>query len=57
MGPEATRFIEKMGPSEDVRQHFRNARIEFLKGLRSLIDSRIDDLSQTPQKGTRVSID
>lgn len=31
---------------ETFRQHIRQARIEFLLALRSLIDRRIDDLKQ-----------
>jgi hypothetical protein len=57
LGPELSRMVEQMGPSDSVRQHFRNARIELLKGLRQLIDNRIADLSQTPKKGTAVNID
>jgi hypothetical protein len=58
LGPEATRVMESFGPSDSVRQHFRNARIEFLKGLRQLIDNRITDLSDSGSKrGTTVNID
>ena len=32
--------------SEATRDHFRNSRIEFLKGMRSLIDERIAHLSK-----------
>jgi hypothetical protein len=39
-------------------EHFRNSRIEFLKGVRSLIDERIAQLSkQTGHKGTRVTVE
>lgn len=38
--------------------HFRNSRIEFLKGMRSLIDQRIDHLSRpAEQKGTSVPVE
>ncbi len=43
--------------SEATRDHFRNSRIEFLKGLRSIIDSRIAYLSRDQQKGTRVTVE
>ena len=42
---------------EDTRQHFRNARIEVLKGLRSILDARIQHLSRAEQKGTTVTIE
>ncbi len=42
---------------EASRGHFKNARIEFLKGIRSLIDDRIDHLSRHEAKGTRVVVE
>jgi hypothetical protein len=39
-------------------EHFRNSRIEFLKGIRSLIDQRIEHLSRNqPQHGTHVTVE
>lgn len=39
-------------------EHFRNSHIEFLKGVRSLIDERIAQLSKaTEHKGTRVTVE
>jgi hypothetical protein len=44
--------------SEATRDHFRNSRIEFLKGLRSLLDERIAQLSRTEEhKGTHVTVE
>ena len=43
--------------SEATNDHFRNARVEFLKGIRSLIDSRIEHLSRAETKGTRVVVE
>jgi hypothetical protein len=44
--------------NEATRDHFRNSRIEFLKGLRSLIDDRIAHLSkQDEPKGTHVTVE
>ena len=44
--------------SEATRDHFRNSRIEFLKGLRSLIDDRIEHLSRSEEpKGTHVTVE
>jgi hypothetical protein len=42
---------------EATRGHFRAARVEFLKGLRSLIDDRISNLSAEERKGTRVVVE
>jgi hypothetical protein len=39
-------------------EHFRNSRIEFLKGMRSLLDERIAQLSkQGEHKGTHVTVE
>jgi hypothetical protein len=43
--------------SEASRGHFKNARIEFLKGVRSLLDDRIEQLSEEERKGTRVVVE
>ena len=44
--------------NEATREHFRNSRIEFLKGLRSLIDDRIAHLSKHDEpKGTHVTVE
>ena len=40
-----------------TRDHFRNSRVEFLKGLRSLIDERISHLSREEHKGTHVTVE
>jgi len=44
--------------SDATRDHFRNSRIEFLKGIRSLIDQRIEHLSKhEPHQGTHVTVE
>jgi hypothetical protein len=56
-GPQATaafRSLSLGGASE----HFRNSRIEFLKGLRTMIDSRIEKLQRNAKpRGTSVPVD
>jgi hypothetical protein len=49
-------MIERLWP-EATRDHFRNSRVEFLKGLRSLLDDRIAHLSRKEQKGTHVAVE
>ena len=44
-------------PPEAARQHFRESRIEFLRGVRAVIDHRIDRLSRKNQTGTRVTVE
>ncbi len=56
-GPEMFAIFKKLNP-ESARKHFRAARIEFLKGMRELIDKRIADLSRESEtKGTKVSVE
>jgi len=42
---------------EKTQEHFRNARVEVLKGIRSMLDARIEHLSQHAPKGTKVSVE
>ena len=56
VGPAIDAMLRSLFP-EETRTHFRNARIEMLKGFRSLIDARIQHLSQAQQKGTTVTVE
>jgi hypothetical protein len=49
-------ILERMW-SDATKDHFRNSRIEFLKGIRSLIDDRIAHLSREERKGTHVAVE
>lgn len=50
-------FAERLW-NEATREHFRSSRIEFLKGLRSLIDDRIEHLARkNDPKGTHVTVE
>lgn len=55
-GPQIEAMIDHCWP-EPTKEHFRTARLEVLKGIRSLLDARIDRLSQHAQKGTKVSVE
>ena len=50
-------FREAFGVSPKVREHFTNSRIEFLKGIRAVIDSRIEHLSSAGQRGTKIAVE
>jgi hypothetical protein len=50
-------FREAFEVSPKVREHFTNSRIEFLKGIRAVIDSRIEHLSNTGQRGTKIAVE
>lgn len=48
---------EAFGVSPDVKEHFTNSRIEFLKGIRAVIDSRIEHLSKGVPHGTKIAVE
>ncbi|MCU1273548.1 MAG: hypothetical protein JWO48_979 [Bryobacterales bacterium] len=54
--PQLSAFFDRCWP-EHTQEHFRNARIEVLKGIRSMLDARIDRLSQNAQRGTKVTVE
>lgn len=56
-GPAFSDFVRRLGPSEGAKRHFDAARVEFLKGLRALIDARIESLSGSGTKGTTVPVE
>jgi hypothetical protein len=57
VGPALTHLMNSLGP-KDAREHFRASRVEFLKGIRALIDDRINRLSTKPEaQGTTVPVE
>ncbi len=57
VGPAVTDLLNHLGPKE-ARDHFRASRVEFLKGIRALIDDRINRLSvKTESQGTTVPVE
>jgi hypothetical protein len=58
LGPAVTEFFRRMGPPEQARRHFDQARVEILKGMRALIDARIDEIAAHGEKrGTAVPVE
>jgi hypothetical protein len=57
LGPMVTSALRQMGPPEAALGHFRSARIEFLKGIRAIIDERIGQMQSAQQKGTKVTVE
>ena len=52
-----SQFREALGVSPKVKEHFTNSRIEFLKGIRAVIDGRIEHLSNAGQRGTKIGVE
>ena len=57
MGAEVDNLLRSLIPSDEVTRHFTNARIEILKGVRALIDARIERLSREGQKGVSITVE
>jgi len=55
-GPQLEAMLSHCWPAE-TQEHFRAARVEVLKGIRSLLDARIEKLSQHDRKGTHVTVE
>ena len=56
LGPKLTEMLQCR--SEAAAGHLRNARIEFLKAMRAMIDDRIEHLSAAQKKkGTTVPVE
>lgn len=58
---EVHAFIDQIAncfevPAE-VREHFVNSRVEFLKGIRAVIDRRIERLSAKVQHGSKIAVE
>jgi len=52
----------KVAPHSEFREHMNKSRVEFLRGIRSLIDKKIGDLEKKESKGqkkgaTRVKVE
>jgi hypothetical protein len=54
---EVMKLLRSLGPSDEVLNHFRSARVEVLKGFRQMIDDRIARTESSQAKGTRVPVD
>ena len=54
--PQIDAMMDHLWPA-GTREHFHNARVEVLKGMRSIIDARIERLSQYDKKGTKVTVE
>jgi hypothetical protein len=55
---ELKRFLRSFEPAPDVAEHFRNARIEMLKGMRQILDNRIEELNRRQQSGgTKIVVE
>jgi hypothetical protein len=50
-------FLKRLGPPPEARRHFETARVEFLKGIRALIDARIAHFAKPSAKGEKITVE
>jgi hypothetical protein len=58
-GPVLSDLLRRLGPPEEARRHFEAARVEVLRGLRALIDARLEYLSKRSRaagKGEKIDV-
>ena len=56
-GPALSDLMRRLGPPAEARRHFDTARLEFLKGLRAVLDARIEQCSKPRAKGEKISVE
>ena len=57
LGPALTDFLRRIGPPAQARRHFDSARVEFLKGLRAILDARIQQVTGAKAKGEKINVE
>ena len=50
-------LLQRLGPPEAARAHFETARLEFLKGLRAVLDARIDRQTKARTRGQSIKVE
>jgi len=56
-GPALTELLRRLAPTGEARRHFETARLELLKGLRAVIDARIERCSKPKARGQAIKIE
>jgi hypothetical protein len=50
-------LLQRLGPPAEARGHFETARLEFLKGLRALLDAQIEHRAKSRAKGEKINVE
>jgi hypothetical protein len=56
-GPLLSELLHRLGPPTEARRHFEAARVEFLKGLRAVLDARIEQIARRGAKGEKINVE
>lgn len=57
VAPALSELLRRVGPPKEARGHFEAARLEFLKGLRALLDARIERCAKTSRRGQKITVE
>jgi len=57
LGLALNEFLQRLGPPEQARRHFEAARVEILKGLRAIIDERIERRTKRAARGENIKVE
>jgi hypothetical protein len=49
--------LRRLAPPAEARRHFEIAQMEFLKGIRALLDARIERRSKAKTRGQAINIE
>ncbi len=49
--------LRRLAPPEEARRHFEAAQVEFLKGIRALLDARIDRRARGKPRGQAINVE
>jgi len=52
-----TQMLRRFGPPAEARRHFDMARVEILKGIRAIVDARIEQVSKRDRKGQKIQVE
>ena len=56
-GPALSELLRRLAPPDQARRHFETARLEFLKGLRAVLDARIERHSKPKARGQAINVE
>lgn len=56
-GPALSELLRRLGPPEGARKHFETARLEILKGIRAILDARIEQVSKRSRRGEKIEVE
>jgi hypothetical protein len=56
-GPALSELLRRLAPPAEARRHFDTARLEFLKGLRAVLDARIERHLKPKARGQAIHIE